>query len=42
MDNSEVRCHVVQQTRLDTARIRAARRVIDPFFGHSLVSLRGP
>jgi len=27
-----LRCRVVQQTRLDTARIRAARRVIDPMF----------
>jgi threonine dehydratase len=27
-----LRCCVVQQTRLDTARIRAARRVIDPIF----------
>jgi threonine dehydratase len=27
-----LRCAVVQQTRLDTARIRAARRVIDPIF----------
>ena len=27
-----LRCCVVQQTRLDTARIRAARRVIDPVF----------
>ncbi|GHB52295.1 threonine dehydratase [Streptomyces viridiviolaceus] len=25
-------CYVVQETRLDTARIRAARRVIDPVF----------
>jgi threonine dehydratase len=27
-----LRCHAVQQTRLDTGRIRAARRVIDPVF----------
>jgi len=27
-----IRCRVVQKTRLDTARIRAARRVIDPIF----------
>lgn len=27
-----LRCCVVQETRLDTARIRAARRVIDPVF----------
>src|SRR5437588_9065236 len=27
-----LRCCVVQETRLDTARIRAARRVIDPIF----------
>lgn len=27
-----LRCGVVQKTRLDTARIRAARRVIDPVF----------
>lgn len=27
-----VRCHVVEKTRLDMARIRAARRVIDPTF----------
>jgi threonine dehydratase len=27
-----LRCGVVQETRLDTARIRAARRVIDPVF----------
>jgi threonine dehydratase len=29
---SALRCGVVQNTRLDTARIRAARRVIDPMF----------
>ncbi len=29
---SAIRCRVVQNTRLDTARIRAARRVIDPIF----------
>src|ERR1051326_7243533 len=27
-----LRCCVVRETRLDTARIRAARRVIDPVF----------
>jgi hypothetical protein len=27
-----LRCCVVQETRLDTARIRAARTVIDPIF----------
>ena len=27
-----LRCRIVQQTRLDVARIRAARRVIDPMF----------
>lgn len=29
---SALRCRAVQETRLDTARIRAARRVIDPMF----------
>jgi threonine dehydratase len=29
---NQLRCRVVQETRLDIARIRAARRVIDPIF----------
>src|SRR5690242_5563676 len=32
LELEELRCCVVQETRLDTDRIRAARRVIDPIF----------
>jgi threonine dehydratase len=32
IDTSGLRCCAVQETRLDTARIRTARRVIDPVF----------
>lgn len=30
--DSELRCRVMQETRLDIARIQAARQVIDPIF----------